>query len=324
MKALIVTPAPPGSRTGNRVTALRWARILRGLGHGVAIAEQYDGRPCDLLVALHALRSFPSVERFRRERPRSPLVVALTGTDLYRDLARSAAACRSLEWATRIVVLQPLALSALPAALRRKARVIYQSVELLRTGKDRRRAGNEPAEGAFQVCVMGHLRAVKDPFRAALASRRLPSSSHIRILHLGAALDASMARRARVEEARNPRYRWLGERPRPEALRILERSRLLVLSSKLEGGANVVSEALAASVPILSTRIPGSIGILRKDYPGYFPVGDTAALASLLERAEMDPRFYRRLKERCRRLAPLVHPSRERRAWKKLLAELRI
>ena len=315
MKVRIVTPAPPGSWKGNRVTALRWARILRELGHRVVLEQEYRGGRCDLLVALHARRSFPSVQRFRQRHPDLPLVVALTGTDLYEDLGTSADAKRSLELASRLVVLQPLGLLELPEGLRHKARAIYQSAEPP-SGRV------AVARDAFQVCVIGHLRPVKDPFRTALAARLLPSASKIRIVHLGAALSPDMAERARAEAASNPRYRWLGERPRGQALRVLAGSRLLVLTSRLEGGANVISEALAAGVPILSSRIPGSIGLLGSDYPGYFPAGDAEALAALLARAEADEAFYRTLANWCGRLKPLVDPARERASWDSLLAEL--
>jgi glycosyltransferase involved in cell wall biosynthesis len=172
------------------------------------------------------------------------------------------------------------------------------------------------------VCVLGHLRPVKDPLRTALAARLLPPTSRLRVLHLGAALSEEMAEQARAEAEANPRYRWLGEVPRGKALRVLGRCRLLVLTSELEGGANVISEALAASVPVVSSRIAGSVGLLGEDYPGYFPVGDTAALAALLGRAETDADFYRTLRERCARLRPLVDPATERRSWEALLREL--
>jgi len=174
----------------------------------------------------------------------------------------------------------------------------------------------------FRVCVLGHLRSVKDPFRAAMAARLLPADSRVRIFHLGEALTAGTGRRALREMARNPRWRWLGERPRGEALRFLARSRLLVLSSLMEGGANAVSEALALGVPVLSSRIPGSIGLLGERYPGYFPAGDTRALAILLRRAETDPRFYTRLEAWCARRGSLFAPAREKRAWRALLREL--
>jgi putative glycosyltransferase (TIGR04348 family) len=297
------------------VTALRWARLLRTLDHRVVIEQEYHDQSCDLLIALHACRSFASVERFHCHHPDLPLIVALTGTDLYNDIRTSQFAQQSLERASRLIVLQPMGLAELPEHLRHKARIIYQSVEAPK--------GNvTPRKNNFEVCVLAHLRPVKDPLRPALAARLLPPSSRLRVMHLGAALSEDMEKQARAEMAANPRYCWLGDRPRWQALRILARSRLLVLSSQMEGGANVVSEALAASVPVLSSRIPGSIGILGPDYPGYFPVGDTAALARLLNGAETDANFYHTLKAWCKRLKPLVDPARERQCWQNLLQEL--
>jgi len=314
MRIAIVTPAPAGSRKGNRVTALRWAKILRRLDHRVVVMQSWNGQPCDLMVALHARRSAASIERFHRQHPNGPLIVALTGTDVYGDIKTSNAARKSLELATRLILLQPLGIKELPRRVRRKACVIYQSVEVPRKNP-------QPLKGLFEVCVMGHLRPVKDPFRTAFAVRRLPPSSCIRVTHLGAALTGAMAIRARMEMQRNPRYRWLGEVSLSKALRILARSHLMVLTSRLEGGANVVSEALAADVPIVSSRIAGSIGILGTDYPGYFPVGDTQALTAMLGRAERDYKFYSSLKDHCRRRARLVTPARERLAWDLLLRE---
>ena len=77
MRICIVTPAPPRSRHGNRVTALRWSRILRGLGHRVTVDQHYSGQNCDVLLALHAKRSADDIERFRKLWPNSPLVLAL-------------------------------------------------------------------------------------------------------------------------------------------------------------------------------------------------------------------------------------------------------
>jgi putative glycosyltransferase (TIGR04348 family) len=227
----------------------------------------------------------------------------------------SHAAQRSIELADRLVVLQARAVEALPHNLQAKARVIVQSA----VGPTSRPA---PRKDAIEVCVLGHLRAVKDPFRTALASRRLPRESRISVSHLGAALGPEMERRARQEMLRNRRYRWLGDLPHAEALRVLARSRLLVNSSKMEGGANAICEALACGVPVLSSRIAGSMGLLGDDYPGYFDVGDTLGLAVLLSRIETDTAFRERLKSRCRTLARIVEPQRELAAWRRLLAEL--
>jgi hypothetical protein len=64
MKIVMITPVPAHSRQGNRVTAIRWARLLRDLGHRVTIAQEFDGKPYDTMIALHARRSSLSIQRF--------------------------------------------------------------------------------------------------------------------------------------------------------------------------------------------------------------------------------------------------------------------
>lgn len=315
MQILIVTPAPPGSQRGNRITAERWARFLRELGHGADVVERYEDQPCDLLIALHARHSAEAIARFAAEQPSRPLVLVLTGTDLYADIKSDPRAQHSLACATRLVVLHERGADDLPAAVRSRVRTIVQS----QTPPPRSAAA---PDATFTVCVLGHLRAVKDPLRAAAAARLLPSTSRVRIVHLGAPLDAAIAAAAQAEAASNPRYEWRGEVPRPEALAILAASRLHVLSSAMEGGANALCEALACGVPSLASRIPGSVGLLGDDYPGYFPYGDTAALAALLDRAETDAAFYEQLRAACAARAHLVEPQRERDSLRALLAEL--
>jgi putative glycosyltransferase (TIGR04348 family) len=311
----LVSPTPPGSRHGNSVTAARWTRLLGDLGHQVDWSTRWDGRTCDLLVALHARKSFPSIAAFRRARPHAPLIVALTGTDLYADLDRSDEAREAIATATRLVALQGEAWRRLPPEARPKLRIIYQSAE-----PPERRTPPDPDH--FDVAVLSHLRPVKDPLRAAAAARLVPASSRLRVLHAGGALDEKLAADARAEMAANPRYRWLGELAHDEALALLARARLLVLTSALEGGANVVAEAVVAGVPVVSSRIDGSIGQLGADYPGFFPPGDARALADLLWRAETDAAFYDELASRCRAVRHRFDPAEERERWRALLAEL--
>jgi putative glycosyltransferase (TIGR04348 family) len=280
----------------------------------VRLAEEYRGQPCDVLVALHASKSHASVARFRDQRPRAPLVVALTGTDVYDDLPRTPEAQDSIARATRLVTLQPLAVDALPPSARGKAREIVQSAATP--------ARPPPPAPGVQVCVLAHLREVKDPFLAARAVAHLPARSLVHVLHCGAAIAPGTAERAREEMARNPRWRWAGPLPRSRALCALAASRALVVSSRLEGAANVVSEALAAGVPVLSTAIDGSVGVLGADHPALFPVGDDRALARLLLRLEEAPEFEAQLRARTAALRPLVSPERELEAWRALLAEL--
>jgi putative glycosyltransferase (TIGR04348 family) len=315
VRILLITPAPPRSRHGNRVTALRWLRILRGLGHRVTLAQTYRDQPCDLLIALHARRSHDAVRRFRALHPHRPLIVALTGTDLHHDLARSARARRSLELATLLVTLQPLAIRQVPARQRAKVRVILQSGAAAG-------ARVKPAPG-FQVCVVGHLRREKDPLRTALAVRRLPSASALRVVHAGKALAPHWQTRALRETRSNPRYRWVGALGPAAVARLMGRSRAMVLSSRMEGGANVVTEAVVRGLPVLASRIPGSVGLLGARYLGYFPVGDTQALRRLLLRVEAQPALLERLRRQVDALAPRFRPAREREAWRRVLRECR-
>lgn len=313
MRICLVTPAPPHSHHGNRVTAVRWADILRALGHQVEVTQDYHDQPADLLVALHARRSADAVRRFRAHQPDAPVVLALTGTDLYPELTDVDQPVLAL--ADRLVVLQRLGVDQLPVDLRARVRVVYQSAPPLPPAPP-------PSRDHFDVLLLAHLRPVKDPLLAAKAARLLPVGSQVRIRHAGAVLDHELGEQAARENRENPRYHWLGELPRSQALRLLAGSRLLLVTSRHEGGPNAVSEALAAGVPILATRIPGTIGILGTDYPGYFPAGNPAALAQMLARAETDQQWYADLRHRCAALRPLVMPEQEHEAWRWLLAEL--
>ena len=315
MKIQLVTPAPLTLNNGNKITAQRWAGMLKKLGHRVKVTQNYAAESCDVLIALHARRSSDAIQRFHKLHPELALIVVLTGTDLYRDIRRDRKAKQSLELATRLVVLQQMALSELPKRLHAKTRVIYQSAEPLRV-----RSANGSTN--FKVCVIGHLREEKDPLRTALATRRLPAESRIEVTHIGVALNDHLGEKAQVEARINPRYRWIGQLSHRKTREILAQSDLACITSKMEGSSNVLSEALACGVPVIATKIPGLVGTLGKNFLGYFPVGDTHQLTKLLLKAEMNADFYRSLKRQCARVANLVQPEREFAHWKKLLGEL--
>jgi putative glycosyltransferase (TIGR04348 family) len=316
MKIVLITPEGPTSRTGNRVAASRWARILRRLGHRVRIASDYNGRPADLMVAVHAWRSAAAIAQFKAKYPKLPVILQLSGTDIYHYLVSDPApTLRSMELADRLVALNDLAWRAVPRPLRARLRVIHQSAAALPQSR-------RPSRRAVVVSVIGHLRDVKDPLRAAEAVRLLPPESRVRIEQVGRAYTRKWAARARAEMAANPRYVWRDDVPAGAVRRLLARSHAMVISSLSEGGANVISEAAVAGVPILASHMDGNVGLLGADYPGYFAVGDTQALAHLLQRLEKEPRFVARLAKALARRASLFRPTREIAAWCRLLAEV--
>ncbi|HZO03869.1 MAG TPA: TIGR04348 family glycosyltransferase, partial [Burkholderiales bacterium] len=175
MRIALVTPAGPGTRNGNRHTALRWAAFLQAAGHQVTVEVQWGKDPADLMLALHARRSHGSMVAFPKNKP---LVLALTGTDVYRDIHQSAEARESLARADRLIVLQPEAAKELSPRARKKVKVVVQSSDT-----DLR---HDPQRGKFRFCVIGHLRDEKDPLRAALALRLLQRED-VEVVHLGAA-----------------------------------------------------------------------------------------------------------------------------------------
>ena len=337
----IADPAGVGSRQGNRVTALRYAAIFRSAGLTVcsatrlahsaragrsaasargeagreAMAADSTQRGDAVLVALHARKSASTIVDWSVDRPNCPIVLVLTGTDLYEEFGRDRCVERSLDLASRIVVLQRDALRYLPEQYLSKSRVIVQSAQTPRRRLPR-------LSSVFEICVSCHLRDVKDPLRAAMAARDLPAPSLIRIQQLGGCLDAKWRRRLERELERNARLKYGGSLPHYRAQQLLARSRLLVVSSRSEGAPNVASEAIAAGVPLLSTRISGMVGLLGEDYPGYFEVGDTAGLRDAMLRAERDRGWYAELRRHVRMLRPLVAPSREKAEWARLLREL--
>ncbi|MCL6414025.1 TIGR04348 family glycosyltransferase [Aestuariirhabdus sp. Z084] len=314
MRIILITPAPATSLAGNRTTAARWAQILRTLGHRVEVATRYQGQRADLMIALHAWRSAEAVVAYRDRYPDRPLIVGIAGTDAYRFLESDPrVTLRSIELADRLVGLHDLIGQRLPPRYQDKMQIIYQSAKPVN--------GRDPYRRYFHIAVMGHLREEKDPLRPALAVRNLPSSSRIQVHHYGKAHTPDWADRARVEMASNPRYHWHDEVSHAEIRRIYRRTQLLLLPSLMEGGANVISEAVMAKIPVVASSIEGSIGLLGPEYPGYFPVGDEVALFELLMRVECEPAFYQTLEQACLALRPRFSEAAESQAWQRLLSQ---
>jgi putative glycosyltransferase (TIGR04348 family) len=312
----IITPAAAKSLNGNRATANRWADFLRQLGHRVSISVDWDGTAYDLMLALHAWRSAESIAAFKQQYPDCPLVLAMTGTDLYRFInSHPESTLASIQSADRLVTLHRLATKALPEESHHKVHVIHQSAIPL-PGTVRR------SVKYFDVCVAGHLREEKDSMRVAYAVRDLPDSSRIRVLHFGKAHNDEWAAYAQDEMKINPRYHWFGEVPHWKVRRAYGSCHLMVLPSIMEGGANVISEATVAGLPVIASDIDGSVGLLGDDYAGYFPVQDTMALRDLLLKAEAEPEYVRNLEQQCKQRAGLFTRKAEKQGWANLLKDM--
>jgi|TARA_B110000259_G_scaffold67718_1_gene79716 putative glycosyltransferase (TIGR04348 family) len=317
VKINLVTPAKKNDRNGNRTSALRWAKLLQQLGHKVQVESEYNNEAVDLLIVLHAFRSAQSIERYKLLYPHGPLVVALGGTDINTYLKTDPeVTLKSIHLADTLVCLHDLIAHELPTEYLPKLHVIYQSAGALSQQK-------KPRIRTFDVCVIGNLRPEKDPFRTVIASQLLPIESRIRVVHLGKAINSKWQQEALKFAQNSPRYYWRGEVPKWQVRQELSRTRIMVISSNQEGGANVISEALMAGVPIIASKISGNVGLLGADYPGYFELGNEKALAKLLYRAETDPVFLSLLERSCVRLALKFTAEFESLAWQSLLNQFR-
>lgn len=321
---VIVSPALADANNGNWQTAQRWARHLQSR-YAVRITDHWPdgvaGRD-QALLALHARRSAASVQAWAEQNGSQGLALALTGTDLYQDLAVDAAARHSLELAAIIVVLQDLAVGALPEAARARTRVIYQSTPT--------RLPAAKTDKELRVAVVGHLREVKRPDTVFAAARALLPSEGIFIDHYGGADDA-WSSRAQAVAASCPHYRWHGAVPHESACEAIRRAHLLLHPSRLEGGAHVVMEAVCSGTPVLASQVPGNVGMLGRDYGGYFELGDVAGVVERLRRlrsgqvpAGQAPAEgeLARLRAQCEARAPLFSPDAERAALLQLVQDL--
>lgn len=314
----LVTPALAAANNGNWQTARRWAAML-GDDYRVRLAAEWTAadaaRGEAALIALHARRSAASIAAWRAARGAAPLVVVLTGTDLYRDISSDPAAQRSLQLADRLVVLQPLGLRSLPEAHRARAEVCVQSA------RGRRTIDPKP-QRRLRTLMVGHLRDEKDPDTYCAAARALLRRRDIALDHIGRPLDEALAAHARATMAINPRYRWLGGLPHAATRARIQRAHVLVHASRMEGGAQVVIEAVVSGTPVLASRIDGNLGLLGEDYPGVFEPGDAQGLAALIERCRDDPAMLPALRSRCAAVADSFRPEHERGVLRALMQGL--
>lgn len=309
----IITPAAPKSLNGNRATAQRWADFLLQSGHKVSIAMQWDGTEYDVMVALHAWRSAESIAQFKKQFPNKPIILAMTGTDLYRFMhSHPEPTLASIYAADKIVTLHRLAAKVLPDSVQHKVQVIHQSAIPLESASPEIK---NCSENTFDICVVGHLREEKDSMRVAYAVRDLPASSKIRVLHYGKAHNEEWAKYAEDEMEINSRYKWFGEVSHNEVREAYRCCKLMVLPSIMEGGANVISEATVAGLPVIASDIDGSVGLLGDDYAGYYPVKNEKVLREILLKAESDKSFIDKLKSQCNERAQLFTVDAEKNAW---------
>jgi putative glycosyltransferase (TIGR04348 family) len=313
---VIISPALQDANNGNWQTARRWAQML-SKSHRTRIIRAWQPDADDLfqsedvMIALHARRSACSIAAWASQRGNRSLIVALTGTDLYRDIQTDTQAQQSLDAAGQLIVLQELGIQSLPAQHRAKTKVVFQSTTsrqtLSKTSKH------------LNAVMVGHLRDEKMPQTLFEAARLLVDEPLIRITHIGAGLDEGLAQDAINTEALCAGYTWARGLKHAQTRQKIQRAHVLVHTSKMEGGAHVIMEAVCSGTPVIASLMDGNVGMLGGAYDGYFPVGDAQALATLLRRCKNEPAFLDHLKQQCDKRAPLFAPASEQAALLKIV-----
>jgi glycosyltransferase involved in cell wall biosynthesis len=340
----IFTPFGAASGMGNWRTAQRYAQMLRGSGLGATIiAPEQSADAClpggarTVAIALNAARSAQQIAQFVAHG--IPTMVVLTGTDLYGALApsakgseRYAQAEQALLQATLILTLQAQAQAEVIRrwpALAARTHCLLQTTALRPTVAPRVAANSK----TIRFLIAAHIRPEKDPLTAFLAFHRafpegwgvLPGGRRVpvRLIHVGGHRDKALADELIRLGSRHPGILLEGPLTHAQTLRLMSHVHAMIQPSISEGGALVVPEAVASRLPLIASDIPAHLGQLGADYPGFFPVGDVDALASVLQRFVSDPEFQQALVDSTVSLAStLASPARERSELVKLVREL--
>jgi len=313
---VIVSPALLDANNGNWQTAKRWASLLSVHYRTRIIKDWPDDKAQsdDIMLALHARRSAPSIGAWALQRDKAALIVVLTGTDLYRDIHTDTHAQQSLDSAARLIVLQSMGVSELPVQHHAKTHVVLQSTTTRKT--------LHKIQRVLRAVMVGHLRDEKSPQTLFAAAQLLRAREDIFIEHIGAGLDAALAQDAINTEAACANYTWARALKHSQTRSKIQHAHVLVHASKMEGGAHVVMEAVCSGTPVIASDIAGNVGMLGEDYAGYFPVGDAQALAAMLERCKDEPQFIDTLKSQCAQRAPLFAPQAEASALLQVIQSL--
>jgi putative glycosyltransferase (TIGR04348 family) len=341
---VLVSPGLPDARNGNWQTAHRWASMLSP-SFDVILADQWPNtatKPVEqahlldppsssektapvAMLALHAYKSSTAIEAWSSIYPNRPLIVVLTGTDLYRDIKKQPQAQASIERADYLVVLQEEGPKALPVHLRSKCRVIFQSCSSFKT--------LAKTTTHLKAVMVGHLRDEKWPQTLFEAASQLSSEcDRIYIDHIGRALDSTLGQQALSTASQCSNYRWLGSLSHRATRHRIQHAHVLIHTSRMEGGAHAVMEAVRSGTPVLASKIDGNLGMLGLDYLGYFEPGDSRALCLLLQRCREEQAMSSRLQakrqgllatleEQCSARAALFEPEVEKAALLSLLSE---
>lgn len=308
MHILIASPYPLDSPKGNSVSAKRIQTLLKNAGHHATAIHDDKTPNAEVLIALHATKTWKTSSYFKEHHPAARLIIYLTGTDLYRDLPAENPDCiKAMDLADQLVISQDSSLHSIPHKYQGKTRVVRTSAVLPELGE-------APQVPQPSFALIAHLREAKNPFLMNKAMDLIPDLD-IHAYTLGKALEQCYAAEARGWQRTDSRFKWLEDVPYPDALAWISRVTATINTSHMEGGANAVIESIMLGTPVLASHIEGNTGMLGNDYDGYFKPNCPHSLANLMQRVVREPAFLQHLRLQIKERQAHFSSERETQDW---------
>jgi glycosyltransferase involved in cell wall biosynthesis len=303
-RVALITFEPPGTTPYYRVdprVALRqlgvpsvgrppWRAILQGLRRLRALRLAL--RAADPDIAISFLAKINVLTMLASRGLGFPVVVSERNNPERQRFRGTWSSLRQQLYGTAWCVVTPSrgVLQSFPARIRARGRVIHNPVELTPAATPRR--------GAARLVAVGRLVHQKG-FDLLLRAFARIAPAHpawtLTIWGEGEQRAALEALRAHLGLADRVRLPGITERPG----QWVEDADIFVLSSRFEGFPNVITEAMAAGLPVIAFDCPwGTDEIVRNREDGLLvPPEDVHALAEAMRRLIGDPELRRRLGE---------------------------
>lgn len=314
----LLIPDDVPATAGNVVSASRLAACLAALGWDASVrraGEAAPPPPGTLIHALHAVRAGTRALQLARG-VGAPLVVTLTGTDMG---AAAAELSEVLQAADAVVVYH----EAARAELRGRLPALTTPVEVIPPGVPLPPTARPPRGDALVFLLPGGIRPVKDPLFALEPLRRLHASlPQVRFVLCGPVRDADFGAGVLARLDAIPWARYAGEVPHDEMAEMYADAAVVLNTSRSEGLANAVLEAMACGRAVLASDIPGNRAAIRHGVDGllYRDAGDFLACSA---RLAAEPELRRRLGASARRaVAQRFSPAAEGQAHDRLYGRL--